>query len=437
MLETSADTPRRSARERITRRQWTTLAGTTLGWGLEGFDASLFTLVVVPATKDILGPQANAASVAFHVGLAVTLFLGGWAVGGLLFGMLSDYFGRVRILMAGVLVYAVFTAASALAHEFWQLAALRFVAGLGSGVEGPVGAALIAETWNNRYRARAAGVMASGYAAGFFLASLVYGLIGAHGWRVTLLVAVVPAVVALFIRRYVREPEAAIAVRRRRAQRRAASAPRTAEDRFVLRQVFTPPLLRHTVGCLLISTGALFAFWSITTWTPQIITTLAAARGIPPVAAVATATALLNLGGVIGYASWGFIADAIGRRAAFMISFAASAAGVCALFPFHHSYQTYLWLLPLVGFGIFGTLGGNLVCFPELFPTGVRASAVALANSTGRLLTAAGPLVAGTVATRYFAGDLGLAVTLVSAVLLIGVVGVAVLPETKGITLDA
>jgi MFS family permease len=437
MLETTAGAMSGPAQRQISRRQWMTLTGTTLGWGMEGFDASLYTLIVVPATKEVLGRGASTASVAFHAGLAVTLFLTGWAVGGLLFGLLSDYIGRVRVLMGGVLIYAIFTAASAGAHDFWQLALLRFVAGLGSGVEAPVGAALVAETWNNRYRARATGVMASGYAGGYFLASLVYGLLGAHGWRVTLLVAIAPAFLALFIRRYVHEPESLTDVRRRRAERRSAAAARTTEDRFILWQLFSPPLWRPMVPALLIATGALFAFWSTTTWTPQIITGVAVARGASPIGAVAMATAMLNLGGVVGYASWGFIADAIGRRAAFLVSFAAAALGIGLLFPFHHSYTTYLWLLPLVGFGIFGALSGNLVCFPELFPTRVRASAIAVSNSVGRLLTAAGPLVAGTIATRYFGGNLGLAVTLIAGLLVLGVIGVVVLPETKGRPLDS
>jgi len=420
-------------RTRITRHQWLTLTGTTLGWGMEGFDASLYTLIVVPATKEILGPGASTSSVAFHAGLGVAIFLVGWALGGLLFGLLSDYFGRVRVLMAAVVLYAVFTAASAFAQEFWQLAALRFIAGLGSGVEAPVGAVLMAETWNNRYRARAIGVMMSGFAGGFFLSSLVYGLIGQHGWRVTLLIAVVPAFLALFIRRYIHEPEAMADVKRRRAERRARGV-RTEEDRFILRRLFTPPLLRRMIPCLLIQTGALFAFWSTTTWTPQIITKLSGGQSVGNVAA---ATAMLNLGGIIGYASWGFIADAIGRRWAFVVSFTSALVGIGVLFPFSHTFTAYLWLLPVVGFGIFGALGGPCVQFPELFPSGVRASAIATSNSIGRLFTAAGPLIAGSVATQLFGGDLGVAVTAIAALAVLGIVGALLTPEPRHLPLGA
>lgn len=420
-------------RPRISRRQWLTLTGTTLGWGMEGFDASLYTLIVVPATREVLGPGATAAAVSFHAGLGVAIFLVGWALGGLLFGMLSDYFGRVRVLMAAVLLYTVFTAASALAQDFWQLALLRFMAGLGSGVEAPVGAVLMAETWNNRYRARAIGVMMSGFAGGFFLSSLVYGLIGQYGWRVTLLAAVAPAFLVLFIRRHIHEPDAMTDLKRRRAERRARGV-RTDEDRFVLRRLFTPPLLRRMIPCLLIQTGALAAFWSTTTWTPQIITQLSGAAGdtsAATVSHVSTATAMLNLGGVVGYASWGFLADAVGRRGAYLISFGATLVGIGLLFPFHHGYTAYLWLLPLVGFGIFGTLGGPCVQFPELFPASTRASAIATSNAVGRLFTAAGPLVAVSIAGRFFGGDLGVAVTAVAALAVLGVAGALFAPETR------
>ncbi|MFI9415100.1 MFS transporter [Nocardia gamkensis] len=427
-----------SLRTTITRRQWLTLVGTTLGWGLEGFDVSLFALIAVPAVKDLLGPDASSAEIRFHAGLGITIFLLGWTVGGLLLGFLSDYFGRVRILTFAVAAYAVFTALSAASDEFWQLAVLRFLAGLGSGVEAPVGAVLMAETWNNRYRARAIGIMMSGYAGGFFLASVAYAVVGVHGWRTTILLAVIPAVVAVFVRRFVEEPEAMVEVRRLRAERKAARVIGP-EDRFVLWRLFSPPLLGRMLASLLLQTGALFAFWSVTTWTPTIITQLATADGKGPAAivtSVSTATAMLNLGGVIGYATWGFIADVVGRRYTFIISFVASATGIAILFPFPHSYHIYLWILPLVGFGIFGALGGVCVYIPELFPTSTRVSALVVGNSVGRLLTAPGPLIAGSIASRYFHGNLGTAVTVIAALMLLTIIGALAGPETKGVALE-
>jgi MFS family permease len=289
--------------------------------------------------------------------------------------------------------------------------------------------------------------MMSGYAAGYFLASWVYGWLHPYGWRATLAVAVLPALLVLFIRRFVHEPEVMTHLQEDRRARRAGVTRRVADaggrslvehdvdaDTFVLRRLFTRPLLRFTVLCSLIQVAALMCFWATSTWTPQIIRELSAADGLGAeltAGRVTQATALLNLGGLLGYATWGFIADAMGRRGAFLVSFLATAVGVGVLYPFNHDYSTFLWLLPLVGFGIFGTLAGPSIYFPEIFPVGVRVSSISVTNSLGRFLTAPGPLVAGAIAATSFGGDLGLAVTTMCSFVVLGIVAALLGPETR------
>lgn len=424
-------------RTEITRTQWLVLLGTTMGWALDGFAGSLYALVLGPAMTDLLprsGIAVDAGSIGLYGGLSVALFLFGWGTGGVLFGILADYFGRVRVLSAGIVTYAVFTALAAFAETWWQLGVLRFVAGLGSGVEAPVGAALVAEVWRNRYRARACGVMMSGYAMGFFIAALAYAALGGHGWRLMMGIAVVPALLVYFIRRHVPEPpeiRSTIAARRERRVR----GQRTAEDRFVLHRLLTPPLLGRTLVGTALATGSLVAFWSVSTWYPQVIRQAAAAAALSPEVAngrVAVASMLFNAGGILGYATWGFLADAIGRRKAFATSFAISAATVAFLFPFPHSHATFLVVIPVAGFGLYGALSGILVYGPELFPPSVRATGMALYNGIGRYITAAGPLVAGIIAASWFGGDLGLATTCVVAVGMLGAIGLFFAPETRG-----
>ncbi|MGK3940003.1 MFS transporter [Streptomyces caeruleatus] len=421
----------------ITRTQWLVLAGTTMGWALDGFAGSLYALILGPAMTELL-PHSGIApageAIGLYGGLTVALFLFGWGTGGILFGILADYFGRVRVLSAGIVTYAVFTALAAFADTWWQLGVLRFIAGLGSGVEAPVGAALVAEVWRNRYRARACGVMMSGYAIGFFLAALSYALIGDHGWRLMMGIAVLPALLVYFIRRHVPEPpEIRSTITARRARR--SRGHRAEQDRFVLARLLTPPLLRPTLVGTALATGSLVAFWSVSTWYPQIIRQTAAAAALSPDVAnsrVATASMLFNAGGVLGYATWGFLADAIGRRGAFLTSFAVSAAGVGFLFPFDHAWATFLAVIPVAGFGLYGALSGILVYGPELFPPSVRATGIALYNGIGRYLTATGPLVAGVIAASWFGGDLGLATTCVVAVGMLGALGLLFAPETRG-----
>jgi MFS family permease len=430
-MATSAQAP--TWRQEISPYQWAVLVATTLGWALDGFDSSLFTQIAGPATTDLLGTAS-----AFYSGLAVTIFLAGWALGAILFGALADYVGRVRVLIIGVLTYSVCTALATLSPDYGVFVALRFVAGIGSGVELPIGAALVAEAWRNRHRAKASGIMMSGLAIGSLLAAIVYNFVGTLGWRATLAFGLVPALLVLFIRRHVREPDTTAQVRAARVARRrqrAAGAVRTAADRFVLTQLFSRPLLRRTVPCTLICVGALFAFWGVTTWTPQVVRDVVAGQGVTgdaTVGYVSWAVAALNLGGLVGYASWGFIADRIGRKATYLMSLVVGILGIVVLFPFAHSYWEYLSLLPVVGFGVFGVLSGNSVYFPELFGPSVRASAMAVTNSIGRLCTAAGPMVAGLIATAWFGGSLAMATTVMSCLIVIAFIGLAMVPETRG-----
>ncbi|MGH7290020.1 MAG: MFS transporter, partial [Myxococcota bacterium] len=409
----------------------------TLGWGLDGFAGSLYVLVLGPAMAELLpnsGIQASPASIGYYGGMTVALFLIGWATGGILFGVLADYFGRTRVLSLGILTYAVFSALAAFADTWWQLGILRFIAGLGSGVEAPVGAALIAETWRNRFRAKAGGLMMSGYAAGFFAAAAAYAILGSHGWRYMLALAGLPALVVWFIRRYVPEPpEIGAHLSARRDRRNNGTS--TSADRFVLRRLLAPPLLHPMLVCTALASGALIAFWSVSTWYPQIIRQLTAAEQLPTGVAdhrVATAAMLFNAGGIIGYASWGFLADAIGRRKAFMVSFVVSAVTVAWTFPFDRGYTEFLVVMPLLGFGLFGALSGTFIYAPELFPPSVRATALAVCNSVGRYVTALGPLAAGAIAASWFDGNLGLATAAVAAFGLIALIGLAFARETRG-----
>jgi MFS family permease len=262
-----------------------------------------------------------------------------------------------------------------LSSEFWHFAVLRFIAGIGSGVELPIGAALVAEAWNNRHRAKASGIMMSGLAIGSFLSAIVYNVGGGFGWRVTLAFGLIPALLVLFIRSHVHEPGSTARVKAARAVRKQERA---------------------------------------------------------AVSYVSWATAMLNLGGLIGYASWGFIADKIGRKRTYLMSLVVGIVAVGVLYPFATSYTMYMWLLPFVGFGVFGVLSCNAVFFPELFGASVRASALAVTNSIGRLLTAAGPLLAGVIATQWFGGSLALATTAVCGLIVISFIGLALTPETHG-----
>ena len=273
--------------------------------------------------------------------------------------------------------------------------------------------------------------MMAGYAGGFFAAAAVYAVLGDHGWRFMMLLAGLPALLVWFIRRYVPEPPEIDAAMQVRRQRKAAGA----REQFVLRRLISPPLRRPMLVCTALASGALLAFWSVSTWYPQIIRQISANESVPQSVTdhrVAVTAMLFNAGGIIGYAAWGFIADAIGRRRTFLMSFTVSAASIAWTFPFDRGYTEFLFAMPLLGFGLFGALSGTFIYGPEVFPPSVRATALAVSNSVGRFVTALGPLGAGVIAASWFGGNLGVATATVAALGLIAVVGLAFAAETRG-----
>jgi MFS family permease len=254
-------------------------------------------------------------------------------------------------------------------------------------------------------------------------------------------IGVLPALVVVLVRRGLHEPEAFVETRARRAALKGRAVDELSEAerrfrRFVLVQLFTPPLRKHMLLAIGMSIGGLFAFWATTTWVPQIVRQLVAAQGIQGDAAIPYVTwsnMALNAGGVVGYASWGFIADKLGRKPTLWISFLSSLVGIWALFPnpAAQNFAAYMLLLPVIGFGIFGFFAGSAIYFPELFGTHVRTTAVSLANNIGRLITAPGPFVAGLLVAS-FGGSFALATTVVSAWLILSIVVLIFARETHG-----
>ncbi len=174
----------------------------SLGWMLDSFDVMLYSLVLASLMVELHLSKAAAGSLG-----SITLLAA--AVGGLVFGVIADRFGRTRALMASVLIYAVFTAACGLAHSFVQLAVFRVLLGLGMGGEWASGASLVSETWPDEHRGKALGLMQSSWAIGYALAAVVVALVMPRaGWRWVFFVGVLPAFVTLWMRRTVEEPKA-------------------------------------------------------------------------------------------------------------------------------------------------------------------------------------------------------------------------------------
>src|SRR5512147_682753 len=161
-----------SWRSGVTQYQWLVLFVAWLGWVFDAMDATIYALVLHPALHDLLsvpaGGTVSPEAIGWYGGIIFSIFLAGWAVGGILFGILADRFGRTRTLVFTILIYAAFTGLAALSSDWWHLAIYRFLTALGIGGEWAAGAALVAEVWPENQRSRAAGLLQSAWAAGFF-----------------------------------------------------------------------------------------------------------------------------------------------------------------------------------------------------------------------------------------------------------------------------
>ena len=390
------------------RYQWTVFLIAWIGWALDATDFGLFSLVLRPAVTELLGGQATLAEIGRVGGYLSMVGLLGWAFGGFLFGIIADYIGRVRALAISIVVFSVFTACQGLAETPLQLGIFRFLAGIGTGAEIVVGIPLVAEAFAETHRAKVLGVMMTGGAFGSIIGGQVYNLVGPYGWRYVFFVGVAPALLLLFIRRSMAEPAHFHAVRARREAVKSAGPAASEQDkqfmRFVPVQLFSRELRFNTFVGLLFCLGTLLSIWTSNIWLPTIQSVMLQKDGITGNAAIpyiGTGMMLWGIGGMLGYASFGFLADHFGRKPTIVFYNVGAIASGLVLFLGLQTYAYYHYVLVVFGFFVFGVFSGHAIYLPELFPTHVRATAVAFCNGTGRVITSFGPLVAGLLVVPF------------------------------------
>jgi MFS family permease len=409
-----------------------------LGWTLDGTDFGLFSLVLRPALTELLGGTASAADIGRVGGLLAMVSLLGWAVGGFVFGIIADYIGRIRTLALSIAIVAAFTALQGFAQSTTMFGVLRFFTGVGTGAEIVVGIPLVAEAFaDTGMRAKVLGIMMTGGGLGTLIGGQIYAWVGPYGWRYVMFTGVLPALVLLLVRRGMGEPERFAAVRERRAALRAESATLSQEDRqflsFVPAQLFSRELRYWTLVGVMFCLGTLLAIWTSNIWLPTIQGQMLARQGITgPAAApmIGHGMMLWGLGGICGYAAFGFIADVIGRRPTVVFYNVGTLIAGLFLYLGLHDWTYYPYVLPVFGFFVFGVFSGHAVYLPELFPTHVRATAVSFCNGSGRVITSFGPLVAGLLAAP-FGGDFAKATAAMTCFALISIIAMAMGRETR------
>ena len=418
-----------SWREGVTPYQWLVLFVAWLGWVFDSMDATIYAIVLHPALGELLQASAAGATpeaIGWHGGLIFSVFLIGWAVGGVLFGVVADRFGRTITLIATILIYAAFTGLAALSQTWWHLAVYRFLTAVGIGGEWAAGAALVAEVWPEEKRAKAAGLLQSAWAVGFFLAALFNLLLRGYGWRALFLVGIAPAIVALLVRLWVKEPERW--VRSHRQELQGGAVPYTK-----LAELFRGSLLRPTLIGSTLAFVAVFGLWGSTNWTPTLIGTLPDLQGLSREdlsARVSYAIMALNAGALFGYLSFGPLADRFGRRFVFALMCAGGLVMLPITFLAPREYLHVLLLLPVLGFFNNGIFSGFPIYLPELYPTRLRATGAGFCFNAGRVFASAGPFLTGwlTAAT----GSVGYAVSTVGLIYVVGLLVLPFAPETRG-----
>jgi MFS family permease len=385
-----------------------------LGWMLDAMDVMLYSLVLAYLIREFSMDKSTA-------GFLISLTLIASAIGGLFFGVLADRIGRTRALMASILVYSLATAACGFSRTIPQLAVFRFVLGLGMGGEWTTAAALIAETWRAEHRGKALGLMQSAYAIGEVIAALVVAVVLPHfGWRGVFFVGVLPALLVFWIQKSV--PEPAIWKNRERRSRG-----------FWWKRLFEKDVFRNGLLATSMNACGMFGYWGLFTWVPAYLS-LPASQGGRGLNLVKTTTFFLVLcgGKWLGYALFGFFADAFGRRKPFFIYLVIAAA----LVPLYGMARSPFWLLalgPFVAFFGTGFFSGYAAIASEIFPGEIRAAAMGLSYNIGRGLSAAAPFAVGALAIRY---GIGPAFFLQAAAFFVAAMLALALPETRGRQLE-
>jgi MFS family permease len=386
------------------------------GWALDAMDFQLYTYVLptLIAAWGLTKAQA---------GFLATSALLSSALGGWLAGLLADRIGRVRTLQITILWFATFTCLQAFAQGYWQLFFTRAFLGIGFGGEWAAGAVLMGEVIRSQYRGRAVGTVQAGWAIGWAAANVLYLAIFQllpenYAWRALFFTGIIPALLVLFVRRNVAEPEVWTAAR---------SVDRTgAFEATRFWDIFGAGTVRTTIFASLVATGAQGGYYAITTWLPTYLRTV---RGLP-VSGTGAYLAVVIIGSFCGYIISAHLADLIGRKRNFYLFSLGSMATVLLYTNLVFGRGALLLLGFPLGFFASGIFSGMGAFFTELFPTRVRASGQGFSYNFGRGIGALFPILIGWLAATMDLGRaIGIFAAFAYAVLFFATLA---LPETRG-----
>lgn len=437
----------------ITRYQWLVLTIASLGWVFDVFEGQVFVASMNEALPSLLPKGTSAATAKLYNNIALGAFLAGGALGGVIFGALGDRIGRARTMVITILMYSFFTCLTAFAQTWWQVAVLRFLVALGVGGEWAVASAMVAEVFPPKARAWSGAIFHGSSVLGTFLAVAAGAFIVNDprlGWRWAFAVGALPALLTLWIRWQLKEPETWVADRSTSARPQAAGR---------IRDLFAPEHWRRTLLGFLLAVVGLATFWGVHIYGKDFARRRAeqemapdiyfgpVGRRPPPPSPIVIAQAIKNremlgmflttTGGGLGLLAFGPICERIGRRWAFMNFHVGGLIMGLLMFTTYDRWPTHVFycLLVLFGFWTLGMHAGYAIYFPELFPTRLRSLGAGFCFNFARFTTAIMLVVNGYL--QHWGVSFERAGMFLSLLFLAGVVIAWFGPETKGTTLQA
>jgi MFS family permease len=478
----------------LTRYHWFVLVVAALGWLFDCLDQQLFILGRPSAMEDLLPKLSNPADFQklkdVYGNYATSIFLAGWATGGLIFGVLGDRIGRAKTMLMTILVYSLCTGLSALSTGFWDFAAYRFLTGLGVGGEFAVGVALVAEAMPARARPYTLALLQALSAFGNISAALINNGFSlaqeeeyvTSPWRWMFVIGAVPALLALLIRRRLKEPE-----QWQKVSHEGAIAKQLGSYEELFRNARWK---KHALLGLVLACSGVIGLWAVGFFTPDLTRSvmkapivrqvydeqIAAARRendqtrasrleealnfeLDPAAGQTLSaeandakasvskrikgrlgrwggytSMMTNIGAFFGMFGFGAVAQRIGRRPTFAIAFLAAFLSTACVFWFLKDFAQIFWMVPIMGFCQLSLFAGYAIYFPELFPTHLRSTGTSFCYNVGRFVAATGPLIQAEILKQFPAGSdsLRYAGVIMCTVFLVGILVLPFLPETKG-----
>ncbi|HED4432493.1 TPA: MFS transporter [Pasteurella multocida] len=403
--------------DNVNKDGWKALLGSAVGYAMDGFDLLILGFMLSAISADLALTPAQSGSL-------VTWTLIGAVAGGIIFGALSDKYGRVRVLTWTIVLFAVFTGLCAFAQGYWDLLIYRTIAGIGLGGEFGIGMALAAEAWPARHRAKASSYVALGWQVGVLGAALLTPLLLPHiGWRGMFLVGIFPAFVAWYLRAKLHEPE--IFVKKQTALERQKTS-RLEPFRLLIKDKAAAKI---SAGIVVLTSVQNFGYYGIMIWMPNF---LSKQLGFS-LTKSGVWTAVTICGMMFGIWLFGQLADRIGRKPSFLLF---QFGAVISIFTYSQmSDPTYmLFAGAILGMFVNGMMGGYGALMSEAYPTQARATAQNVLFNLGRAVGGFGPIVVGALVSTY---SFQLAIAFLASIYIIDMIAtIFLIPELKGKQLD-